>query len=81
MYLSNNLVQHARIKHVELDLHFVRERVGLGQARVLHVPSSQQFADIMTKALPFVLFQDFRYNLNVCPSIQIREDIDIYYLL
>ncbi|PKA55473.1 putative mitochondrial protein [Apostasia shenzhenica] len=76
MYLSNNPVQHARVKHVELDLHFVRERVALGQARVLHVPFSQQFAYIMTKALPFVLFQDFRYNLNVCPSIQIAGGID-----
>jgi hypothetical protein len=40
--------------------------VSLGQVRVLHVPSSRQFADIMTKGLPSPLFLDFRYSLCVC---------------
>jgi hypothetical protein len=31
-------VQHQRTKHVEIDLHFVREKVALGHVRVLHVP-------------------------------------------
>jgi hypothetical protein len=30
-------VQHQRTKHVEIDLHFVRERVAVGDVRVLHV--------------------------------------------
>lgn len=37
VYLSNNRVQHQRTKHVEIDLHFVREKVALGHVRVLHV--------------------------------------------
>lgn len=32
--------------------------------RVLHVPSSHQFADIFTKGLPAALFQDFVSSLN-----------------
>jgi hypothetical protein len=35
VYLSTNPVQHQRIKHVEIDLHFVRERVAVGDVRVL----------------------------------------------
>jgi hypothetical protein len=31
----------------------------MGQVRVLHVPSSRQFADILTKGLPSPLFLDF----------------------
>ncbi|KAK1683226.1 hypothetical protein QYE76_044074 [Lolium multiflorum] len=49
VYLSANPVHHRRTKHIELDIHFVREQVALGHIRVLHVPTSQQFADIMTK--------------------------------
>ncbi|GJT02562.1 ribonuclease H-like domain-containing protein [Tanacetum coccineum] len=39
VYLSTNLVQHQRTKHIEIDIHFVRDYVVSGQVRVLHVPS------------------------------------------
>ena len=66
MYLSTNPVQHQRTKHVEIDLHFVRERVAVGDIRVLHVPTTSQFADIFTKGLPSSVFVDFRSSLNIC---------------
>ncbi|KAK1604337.1 hypothetical protein QYE76_028010 [Lolium multiflorum] len=65
IYMSSNPVQHKRTKHIEIDIHFVREKVSLGEVRVLHVPSSHQFADVMTKGLPSQLFLDFRSSLNV----------------
>jgi hypothetical protein len=40
MYLSINPVQHQCTKHVEIDLHFVREKVAIGQVRILHVPTT-----------------------------------------
>jgi hypothetical protein len=65
IYLLTNHVQHRRMKHIELDIHFVREKVALGALRVLHVPSSSQFADIFTKGLSSVLFTEFRASLHV----------------
>ena len=65
MYLASNPVQHQRTKHVEIDLHFVRERVAISRVRVLHVPSAYQYADIFTKGLPTSLFLDFRNSLNI----------------
>lgn len=65
VYLSTNPVQHQRTKHVEIDIHFVREKVALGYIRVVHVPSSLQYADIFTKGLPTILFQDFRSSLSI----------------
>jgi len=65
VYMSSNPVQHQRTKHIEIDLHFVRERVALGHVKVLHVPTSSQYADIFTKGLPSTVFVEFRCSLNV----------------
>ncbi|GJT66018.1 ribonuclease H-like domain-containing protein [Tanacetum coccineum] len=54
-----------RTKHIEIDIHFVREYVASGQVRVLHVPSKFQYADIFTKGLPTTLYLEFRSSLNV----------------
>jgi hypothetical protein len=68
VYLSTNPVQHQRTKHIEIDLHFVRERVAAGAVRVLHVPTSSQFADIFTKGLPSTVFAEFRSSMNIRPA-------------
>nr|GEW89015.1 NBS-containing resistance-like protein [Tanacetum cinerariifolium] len=65
MYLYTNPVQHQRTKHIEIDIHFVREYVAPGQVPVLHLPSRFQYADIFTKGLPTALFLEFRSSLNV----------------
>lgn len=65
VYLSENPVQHQRTKHVELDIHFVREKVQVGDIRVLHIPADFQYADIFTKGLPRVLFTRFKDSLRV----------------
>jgi hypothetical protein len=65
VYLSANPIQHQRTKHVKIDLHFMRERVAIGDVRVLHVPTTSQFADIFTKGLPTSVFSEFRSSLNI----------------
>jgi hypothetical protein len=68
VYMTSNPVQHQRTKHIEIDLHFVREQVVVGNLRVLHVPTTSQYADIFTKGLPSYVFTEFRTNLNVRSS-------------
>ena len=67
VYMSSNPIHHKRTKHIELDIHFVRERVQLGELRVLHVPIGEQFTDVMTKGLPTASFESFRSSLCVLP--------------
>ncbi|GJW84887.1 ribonuclease H-like domain-containing protein [Tanacetum coccineum] len=58
VYMSDNPVQHQRMKHIEIDIHFVRDMGTAGQVKVLHVSSRYQYADIFTKGLPSALFKE-----------------------
>ena len=68
VYLSANPIHYRRTKHIELDIHFLREQVALGRIRVLHVLTAQQFADMMTKGLLTSTFEEFRSSLCIADA-------------
>ncbi|RVW21947.1 Retrovirus-related Pol polyprotein from transposon RE2 [Vitis vinifera] len=47
---------HSRSKHIELDLHFIREKVLRQELQICYVPSTDQLADILTKHLSISQF-------------------------
>ena len=52
-----------RTKHIDVQHHYIREQIGVGAVRVEWVPTGEQQADALTKALGRVLFERMRAAL------------------
>jgi histone deacetylase 1/2 len=74
-YLSANPVFHACTKHVEVDYHFVRDKVAKKEIRIRFISSRDQLVDVFTKPLPTSSFTVFRFNLRVDPPPLARGGI------
>ena len=51
IHISQNPIHHARTKHIDVRHHFIRECVQSGDVQMTHIPTQDQLADILTKAL------------------------------
>jgi len=61
--VSHNGVKGERTKHVDVKYHFVTETVERGEIQLRWVPTTQQQADIFTKALAAPVFELLRKQL------------------
>lgn len=63
-YLAANPILN-RSKHIEIDQHFIREKVLRKQLLVRFVPFEDRLSDIFTKLLPTARFQNLRTKLTI----------------
>lgn len=63
--IAKNPAHHDRTKHMEIDRHFIKEKIEGGVIKLLHLPTCLQIADILTKALPRKNFEDLSSKLGL----------------
>jgi hypothetical protein len=61
--VSKNGVRSDRTKHVDVKYHFITETVDRGDVQLKWVPTTEQQADIFTKALAAPVFELFRRQI------------------
>jgi hypothetical protein len=67
-YLMANPVFHALTKHIEIDFHFVRERVASRDLDVRFISTHDQMVDVLTKLATRQMLDHFCPNLNLVCS-------------
>ncbi|GKV11820.1 hypothetical protein SLEP1_g23039 [Rubroshorea leprosula] len=70
-YLSLNPVLHSCMKHIAMDLHFVRDLVDQKLLHVSHISSHDQLVDVLTKALSTTRFSSLRSKIGVADGTSI----------
>lgn len=68
MTLAYNPFYHDKTKHVELDMHFIRDKIVAKKIQVYFIPHEDQTVNVLTKALTFKQFHYLCSKLDVHPG-------------
>ena len=55
--IAHNPVQHDQMKHIEIDKHFIKDKLDSGLICIPYVSTDRQLANILTQGLSSTKFQ------------------------
>jgi hypothetical protein len=63
--MAKNLMFHHKLKHIEIQYHYICDMVQRGVVKIQYVGTDEQVAYVLTKPLSCVKFEYFRDKLGV----------------
>uniref|UniRef100_A0AAV1TJL4 Copia protein n=1 Tax=Peronospora matthiolae TaxID=2874970 RepID=A0AAV1TJL4_9STRA len=63
--LAKNRELHKRTKHIDIRYHYVLEKVESGEVALEYCPTQDMLADLMTKSIAAVQFENIRDRLGI----------------
>ena len=63
--IATNPILHSKTKHIQINIHFIRDKVKKKEIEIAFVSSNDQTTDVLTKPLTYSKFSFFRNKLKV----------------
>ena len=73
--LNTEFLNHNTTKHVNPKFNFIREEIAEGTITITYMPTEEQTADLLTKALPSKLHQYLTEKLLCRTNINFDEEL------
>jgi hypothetical protein len=63
--MTENLIFHDKLKHIEISYHYIRDMVQRGALKLQYISTDEQVFDVLTKPLSLVKFEFFRDKFGI----------------